>query len=168
MLQDAISKLIQVSQLGPLHTSQQKMRVSATLAKALSLFVPAKGANAVHPSSEWQGQDSFESFSSEEDDSEVPQGLVAAAMYLLHDSTLADPDAGPPTTPGTLSRGQLPINWEELVGRQLQTQSSVAASSRLLAMRNAVPSPSARMVFQSQASLQISSALSISPSFCIS
>ena len=75
-------------------------------------------------------------------------------MHLLHDSTLADPNMNPGNTRGGPTGGQLPINWEELVAKQLQTQSSVAASSRLLAMRNAVPSPSARMVFQSQASLQ--------------
>ena len=82
---------------------------------------------------------------------EAPAALVEAAMLLLQDSTLAGPCSVPSEEEAKQAVPQR--DWEAFVQNQLQAKGSVAASSKLLAMRNAVPSPSARMVFASQVSL---------------
>ncbi len=86
---------------------------------------------------------------SEADDQGGSADLVDAAMFLLEDAKLA----GAAESPEEEQSAPAARDWGELVEKWAAVKPKAVASSRLLAMRNAVPSPSARMVFQSQVSL---------------
>ena len=107
-----------------------------------------KGRNVVHPApsqhrTDWHSSD----HSSNEEEQEPSDQLVAAAMFLLHDSTLA----GAAGAQQQATRWAL-RNWDDLVQQHIAAGVRAAASSKLLAMHRAVPSASSRMVFASQVS----------------
>lgn len=88
---------------------------------------------------------------SDEDAKQCSAGLVEAAMILLEETTLAGAAKPAEQQPQQQSIGALAAkDWDAFVGKCTAVKPRAVASSRLLAMRNAVPSPSARMVFQSQ------------------
>lgn len=87
---------------------------------------------------------------SDKDDMRCSAGLFEAAMVLLEETTLAGATK-PAEQQQQQSVGALAAkDWDAFVGKCTAVKPRAVASSRLLAMRNAVPSPSARMVFQSQ------------------
>ncbi len=100
----------------------------------------------------WRRTSSSSSEDSDDDNKAESADLIDAAMFLLKDATLAG--ATKPSkqqqqqqhTVGTLAAK----DWDAFVEKCTAVKPRAVASSRLLAMRNAVPSPSARMVFQSQ------------------
>ena len=152
-MQDAVGTLLQSTKIG-MPQSQKKMHHSLppTWVRASALLNPwskSRSPAAVHPIPTWCRTDSSSDLSGEEDDEqEPPEDLVHAAMHLLQDSTLAGDTSVPKAEQ---QKQKQPLrDWGEFVQKQLQTQASVAASSKLLAMRNAVPSHSARLVFASQ------------------
>lgn len=101
--------------------------------------------NGVHPMPDllWRST----STSSEDSDGNVKADLVGAAMFLLENAALAGPTKPSEHQPiGALAAK----DWTAFVRKCTAAKPRAVASSRLLAMRNAVPSPSARMVFQSQ------------------
>lgn len=105
--------------------------------------------NKVHPMPDilWRRTNSKDS---DEDDRQCSADLVEAAMGLLEDTTLAGA-AKPAEQQQQQSIGALAAkDWDAFVGKCTAVKPRAVASSRLLAMRNAVPSPSARVVFQSQ------------------
>lgn len=151
-LQEALAELV-----------QRTKRVSQPLTTRISGVVPTwaqqetqhsplrnggKSRNAVYPAplqhmADWHSSD----HSSNEEGQEPSEQLVAAAMFLLHDSTLAGAvGAEQQATPRPLR------NWDDLVQQHFAAGVRAATSSKLLAMRNAVPSASSRMVFASQVS----------------
>jgi len=88
---------------------------------------------------------------SDEDNKQCSADLVEAAMVLLEDPTLAGATKPAEQQQQQQSVGALAAkDWDAFVGKCTAVKPRAVASSRLLAMRNAVPSPSARMVFQSQ------------------
>ncbi len=153
-MQDAVGKLVQTIKGGAFSSKEGQSATLPLWEKASAVLNPwSKGSNpsnAVHPTPAWRRTASCSDLGGEEDDREPPSELVAAAMCLLQDPTLAEVDVDPRGEQGGLPKP--PRDWEDFVQHQLETKASVAASSRLLAMRNAVPSPSARMVFASQVS----------------
>jgi len=153
VMQDAVGTLLQSTKTG-MPQSQKKLQPSLppTWIRASALLNPwfrSSSPAAVHPIPTWRRTDSSSDLSGEEDDEqEPPEDLVAAAMYLLQDSMLAGDIAVPKAEQ---QKQKQPLrDWGEFVQKQLQTQASVVAASKLLAMRNAVPSHSARLVFASQ------------------
>jgi hypothetical protein len=152
-MQDAVGVLLQSTKID-MPRSQKKMHPSLppTWIRASALLNPwsrSQSPAAVHPIPTWRCTDSSIDLSGEdEDEQEPPEDLVDAAMHLLQDSALAG-DASVPKAEQQKQKQPL-RDWGEFVQKQLQTQASVAASSKLLAMRNAVPSHSARLVFASQ------------------
>ena len=116
--------------------------------------------NKVHPvpGSPWRHTRSSSSSSNSEDswhDNEAESaGLINAAICLLKDATL-DRAAQPSNQQQNRSHivARLPAkDWDAFVVKLTAVQPRAVASPRLHAMRNAVPSLSARMVFQSQVS----------------
>ena len=92
---------------------------------------------------------------SDKDDTRCSAGLFEAAMVLLEETTLAGATK-PAEQQQQQSVGALAAkDWDAFVGKCTAVKPRAVASSRLLAMRNAVPSPSARMVFQSQVHLSL-------------
>lgn len=162
ILQEALTELVHRTRPSPLPTRISGLLPTWAEQQAPFLVVPGggKGRNAVHPvpvrhMSQWRSSDSS---SDEEEQQEPSEQLLAAAMFLLHDPTLAvATNAGwdPPPQP--------PRNWDSLVQQQVAANFRAAASSKLLAMRNAVPSASSRMVFASQ----VSHATCINASLCV-
>ena len=110
--------------------------------------------NQIHPMPDfdWRRTDSSTE-DSDQDDHGKPSGLLDAAFLLLEDTTLAagtgTQELQPPSHGSVAAK-----NWEVFVEKCIAAIPRAAISSRLLAMRSAVPSPSARMVFQSQVSLK--------------
>ncbi len=152
-MQDAVGTLLQSTKIG-MQQSQKKMHHSLppTWIRASALLNPwsrNQSPAAVHPTPTWRRTDcSRDLRDKDEDEQEPPEDMVAAAMHLLQDTTLAG-DAFVPKAEQQKQKQPL-RDWGEFVQKQLKTQASVAASSKLLAMRNAVPSYSARLVFASQ------------------
>ena len=108
--------------------------------------------NKVHPMPDivWRNTGTS-SEDSDEDDKRCSAGLVEAAMILLEETTLAGATKPAEQQPQQQSIGALAAkDWDAFVGKCTAVKPRAVASSRLLAMRKAVPSPSARMVFQSQ------------------
>lgn len=108
--------------------------------------------NKVHPMPDivWRRTGSSTE-DSDEDDKQCSADLVEAAMVLLEDPTLAGATKPAEQQQQQQSVGALAAkDWDAFVGKCTAVKPRAVASSRLLAMRNAVPSPSARMVFQSQ------------------
>ena len=109
--------------------------------------------NKVHsvPDIVWRRSSSSSSEHSDDDNKAESADLIDAAMLLLKDATLAGA-----TKPSLQQQQQQTVgalaakDWDAFVEKCTAVKRSTVASSRLLAMRNAVPSPSARMVFQSQ------------------
>lgn len=102
------------------------------------------------PSYQWRRTRSSSSNDLDSDVRALPIDLIQAAMFLLQDATLAG--ATKPCKQGQQQQkiGALAASdWGVFVEKCTAVRPT-AASSRLLAMRIAVPSPSARMVFQSQ------------------
>ena len=143
-LQDALAELVDRTKTMP-HAPPTKISgLRPTGLDAVPPFVPrAKGRNSTHPAPivDWHSSD----HSSDEEEQGPSQQLVAAAMFLLHDPTLAGPD-----TPGQQATPSPPRDWEAFVQQLITVKIRAATSSKLLAMRKAVPSPSSRMVFASQ------------------
>lgn len=143
-LQDALAEL-----------GQKKKSWPQQLPATMSGLVPfasntTKGSNVVHPAPRQQHTDWSSDHSSDEEEDQGPsEQLIAAAIYLLQDATLAGTD-------GVCDQEQQlepPRNWDTFVQRQLADTFTAAPSSKLLAMHNAVPSASARMVYASQVRL---------------
>ena len=115
-----------------------------------------KSHNVVHPMPDvkWRRTGSSTG-DSDEDDTGSAVHLVDAAMFLLEDTTLAAA-AAPSEHQQQQHQQQQSVgaiaarDWNAYVEKCAVVKPKAVASSRLLAMRNAVPSPSARMVFQSQ------------------
>lgn len=151
-MQDAVGALLQSSKIDTLQSQKLHPGLPPTWIRAsalLNLWVKSQSPAAVHPIPTWRPTDSSSDLSgADEDEQNPPEDLVTAAMYLLQDSTLGGDSSVPKTE--QQQQKQPGWDWGELVQRQLQTQASVAASSKLLATRNAVPSHSARLVFASQ------------------
>ncbi len=109
--------------------------------------------NKVHPMPDiaWR-YTGTSSQDSDEDNKRCSARLVESAMGLLEDTTLAGATKPAEQQPQQQqSIGALAAkDWDAFVGKCTAVKPRAVASSRLLAMRNAVPSPSARMVFQSQ------------------
>ncbi len=108
--------------------------------------------NKVHPMPDivWRRTGSSTE-DSDEDNKQCSADLVEAAMVLLEDPTLAGATKPAEQQQQQQSVGALAAkDWDAFVGKCTAVKPRAVASSRLLAMRNAVPSPSARMVFQSQ------------------
>ena len=111
--------------------------------------------NVVHPRPhiDWH-QTSADDSGSESEIADGPRlGVVEAALFMLEDKTLAAGGKSPekqqkqPPGVGTVAAQ----DWDAFVQKCLAgTQKRAAVSFRLLAMRDAVPSASARLVFQSQ------------------
>ena len=134
------------------HITKQSIQQQQPPAKISGLlpYLPsrAQGSNAVHPApkqqqTEWSDSD----YSSDEEAEAASEQLVAAAMFLLQDSSLA---RGSAHDAKQLSRPAPARDWDRFVQQQLAHRPVAATSSRLLAMRNAVPSASARLVYASQ------------------
>ena len=126
------------------------LQLPATISGLVPLvFSTVKGNNAVHPAPRQQRTDWSSDHSSDEEDEGPSEQLVAAAMSLLHDSTLAGSDG----IRDKERQHEPPRNWDTFVQRQLASTSTAATSSKLLAMHDAVPSASARMVYASQVRL---------------
>ena len=108
-----------------------------------------KSHNVVHPipDVEWRRTGSSTG-DSDEDDTGSAVHLVDAAMFLLEDTTLAA--AAAPSEHQQTVGAAAARDWNACVEKCAVVKPEAVAVSRLLAMRNAVPSPSARMVFQSQ------------------
>jgi hypothetical protein len=151
-MQDAVGKLLQSTKVDMPQSQKVQHGLLPTWIRASALLNPwsrSRSPAAVHPIPTWRHTDSSSDLSgADEDEQNPPEDLVAAAMYLLQDSTLG----GDSPVPKAEQQKQIqPLrDWGEFVQKQLQTQASVVAASKLLAMRNAVPSPSARLVFASQ------------------
>lgn len=165
-MQDAVGTLLQSTKTD-MPQSQKKMHhnLPPTWVRASVLLNPwskSWSPAAVHPIHTWRRTDSSSDLSGEdEDEQEPPEDLVAAAMHLLQDSTLAGDTSVPKAEQ---QKQKQPLrDWGEFVQKQLQSQASVAASSKLLAMRNAVPSHSARLVFASQVRQQGEIFLRVNP-----
>ena len=156
-MQDAVADLLLRTKDDSPQGQKLKLGFMPTWSGASALFSPwskIPNPTAVHPMPSWRHTDSSTDRDSEdEDEEEAPAALVEAAMLLLQDSTLAGRCSVPEEE--RAKQAVPPRDWEVFVQTQLQTKGSVAASSKLLAMRNAVPSPSARMVFASQVSLSM-------------
>lgn len=111
--------------------------------------------NKIHsmPDTVWRRTSSSSSSEHSDDDDNQAESadLIDAAMLLLKDATLAGA-----TKPSLQQQQQQTVgalaakDWDAFVEKCTAVKRNTVASSRLLAMRNAVPSPSARMVFQSQ------------------
>ena len=103
--------------------------------------------NTVFPTTQqgWRRTSSSTEASDDDSQTDLPE-LVDAAFFLLEDTTLAG------ATPSLEQRPPaMATHWDEVMANCIAPRlPKAAASSKLLAMRNAVPSPSARMVFQSQ------------------
>ena len=104
------------------------------------------------PDTVWRRTSSSSSEHSDDDNKAEWADLIDAAMLLLKDATLAGA-----TKPSLQQQQQQQTvgalaakDWDAFVEKCTAVKRNTVASSRLLAMRNAVPSPSARMVFQSQ------------------
>ena len=117
-----------------------------------------KPHNVVHamPHIDWHEASNEESDSGEEAEAAAagaPPGLLAAALFLLEDRTLASCSASPDqrkSGPGSKAVQDWDAFVEAMIGVR---RTKAAASLRLLAMCDAVPSPSARMEFHSQVCL---------------
>ena len=142
-LQDALGELLLRTRSIP---EQPPVKISGLLPYTPS---GAKGSNAVHPAPGQQHADwSFSRDHSSDDEDEVaPQQLVAAAMFLLQDSSLAGASAHDAKQLGTPAPAR---DWDQFVQQHLDRKGRAAASAKLLAMRNAAPSASARLVYASQ------------------
>ena len=161
ILQDALAELVERTKSVP---HQPTTRISGLMPRQAQLEAPpggAKGKNVIHPApsrhmTDWRSSDHSSDEEQDGEQEEPSQKLVAAAMFLLHDSTLAGAaGAGWQATP-------LPLrNWDDFVQQQIGVNVRAAASSKLLATRNAVPSHSSRMVFASQVGTATS--LGVSP-----
>lgn len=148
--QEALAELVERTKSMPQPLTTRISGVVPMWAQPEAPFSPlrssGKGRNAVHPApsqhmTHWHSSD----HSSDEEEQAPYEQLVAAAMFLLHDKTLAGATgAEQQATP------QPPRNWDDLVQQHISAGVRAAASSKLLAMRNAVPSVSSRMVFASQ------------------
>ena len=152
-MQVAVGVLLQSTKIDMPQSQKMHHNLPLTLIRASALLNPwsrSQSPAAVHPIPTWRRTDSSSDLSREDEDEQDPaEDLVAAAMYLLQDSTLAG-DTSVPRAEQQKQRQPL-RDWEGFVQKQLlQSQASVAASAKLLAMRNAVPSHSARLVFASQ------------------
>ena len=146
-VQDAITDLIQITKR---NASNQPLTVLSGLRP--SRVSSVKGSNAVHPVTNQQHIDWSDSEQgSDEEEQGPPELLVVAAMFLLQYSSLAmttDHYAEKPRSSDCLKPA---CNWDAFVQQQLNAKTITAApSSKLLAMRTIVPSPSAQMVFASQ------------------
>lgn len=147
-LQDALAELVERTKSMP---HPPPARISGLLPSKAQLEAPfshAKGRNAIHPAPmiDWHSSD----HSSDEDDQGPSQQLMAAAISLLQDPTLARAD-----TPRRQATPNPPRDWDAFVQQQIAVKVRAATSSKLLAMRNAVPNLSSRMVFASQVSKAI-------------
>ncbi|DBA75406.1 TPA: hypothetical protein ACH3X1_010669 [Trebouxia sp. C0004] len=148
-IQEAVEKLQIWSPSGIV--SRPKPKVRSPFGWFSWLF--SRPLNKVHPMPDivWR-HTGTSTEDSDEDDKQWSADLVEAAMVLLEETTLAGA-----TKPAELQQQQQSIgalaakDWHTFVGKCTAVKPRAVASSRLLAMRKAVPSPSARMVFQSQA-----------------
>ena len=155
ILQEALAELVERTKSVPQPLTTRISGVVPTWAQPKTPFSrvrsSGKGRNAVHPVPSQRMTDWHSSDHSSAEEEQAPSArLVAAAMFLLHDKTLAGA-AGEEqqATP------QPPRNWDDLVQQHISAGLRTAASSKLLAMRNAVPSASSRMVFASQVRWQV-------------
>ena len=151
-MQDAVGALLQSTHIDTPQSQKLHPGLPPTWVRASALLNPwsrSQSPAAVHPLPTCRPTDSSSDLSGEDEDEQNPaEDLVAAAVYLLQDSTLGGDNSVPKAE--QQKQKQPGWDWGEFVQKQLQTQASVAASSKLLAMRNAVPSHSARLVFASQ------------------
>ncbi|DBA79405.1 TPA: hypothetical protein ACH3X2_000050 [Trebouxia sp. C0005] len=150
--EDAVVTLLRSTKVDTLQSPKLHPGLPSTWTRASALLKPwsrSQSPAAVHPIPTWRPTDSSSDLSGEDEDEQSPhEDLVAAAMYLLQDSTLGGEHSVPKAEQQT--QKQPARDWGQFVQKHLQTQASVAGSSKLLAMRNAVPSHSARLVFASQ------------------
>ena len=150
ILQEALAELVERTKSGPQPLTTRISGVVPAWAEHDTPFPPlrssGKGRNAVRPEPSQHMVDCHSSDHSSNDGEQGPsEQLVAAAMCLLHDPTLAGAAGAEQQAPPRPHR-----NWDDFVQQHIFLSVKAAASSKLLAMRNAVPSASSRLVFASQ------------------
>lgn len=141
MQQEAVGKLLIWSPSVPATMRLPSIRAPAGWFK----WLPTRPHNRAPPIPDilWRST----STSTEDSTGDAKADLVDAAMFLLENAALAGPiKPSEQQTIGALAAK----DWTAFVRKCTAAKPRAFASSRLLAMRNAVPSPSARMVFQSQ------------------